>query len=185
MDAEFLQSKYQFIRFQRNAFLATTILLCLGVIVLSVCVLKKSERIIITPPILEKEFWVDAHRVSPSYLEQFSVYLAQLMLTKTEHSAESQRKAVLRHVAVDVAEKINAKLLQEEKMLKDEHASFVFFPIDVQVDLNALKAILTGDRTTYLSGNAVSSKRESYELTFSCKGARLLLTGLSYKGKAE
>jgi conjugal transfer pilus assembly protein TraE len=185
MDAEFLTSKYQFILYQRNALLAIALLLCMSVIVLSICVLKKSERIIITPPVLEKEFWVDAHRVSPSYMEQFSIYLASIMLTKSEHSAEAQRKAVMRHVAVDVAEKINSRLLLEEKKLKDEKASFVFFPVDVQVDVNTLKAVLTGDRTTYLSGQAVSTKRETYELAFSCKGARLLLTAMTYKGVGE
>lgn len=185
MDAEFLQSKYQFIRYQRDALLALVALLSVSVILLSICVLKKNERIIITPPVLEKEFWVDSYRVSPSYMEQFSVYLAQLMLTKSEHSAEAQRKAIMRHVDVEVADKINTKLLSEEKMLKDEHASFVFFPVDVRVDLTTLTAVLIGDRTTYLSGNAVTTKRETYELTFSCKGARLLLNGLSYKGAAS
>jgi len=185
MDVDFLQTKYQYVRYQRNAFLAITILLCIAVILLSICTLKKNERIIITPPILEKEFWVDSHRVSASYLEQFSMYLAQLMLSKSEHSANAQRKAILRHVDVAVADKINLKLVTEEKMLKEEHASYVFFPVDVQVDITALKATLIGDKTTYLSGKVVSTRREIYEMTFSCKGARLLLNGVSYKGEGE
>ena len=50
---------------------------------ISVCRLIGRERIVITPPVVNQAFWVEAQAVSPEYLSQMASFLAQLRLNLT------------------------------------------------------------------------------------------------------
>ena len=129
----FLEKNVKFLLFQRNVFVAFSFLLILVVLVLSSFLFFKQERVIIVPPVIEKEFWVDAKHVSPTYLEQFGYFLGQLLLAKSSQSAASQRSIVLRHTDPSYAGILKQRLIEEEEVLKKQSTSYVFYPVEIRL----------------------------------------------------
>jgi conjugal transfer pilus assembly protein TraE len=171
----------RYLIFQRNAFLALTAVLSVAVTIVSAFLFVKSERIVIAPAVIEKEFWVDSHGVSVTYLEQFGYFLGELLLSKSSQSAATQRAIIMRHTAPGYSTQLNKKLLEEEQRLEKEMAAYVFFPTEVHADISSKEVVLTGHRTLYVSGKAVSHAVESYVLHFIFQGSRLLLSSVTEK----
>ncbi len=168
----------QFLAFQRNILLGLCLILAIGVSIVGGFLFLKQERIIIAPPTIEKTFWVDETGVSATYLEQFGVFLAQQLLTKTATSAEAQRNLLLRHTHPAAFDTIRDKLLAEEMALREHNASYVFFPHRVDTDLKDLVVTLHGERTYFTQGKRLSEEAATYRLHFAYSGGRLLITAI-------
>lgn len=179
------QQNIQNLVHQKNLFAWLSFLLALVVLTLSLFLFNKKERVVIVPPVVEREFWVDSYTVSSSYLEQFGVFIGQLVLGKSVQSAPSQRAILLRHTAPSYAGPLRQKLIEEEEFLKKQNASYVFFPSQVRVDPTQMEVHLTGDRAAYSGGVQVSLNKEHYILSFSYVSGRLLLTGISSQDGGE
>lgn len=175
MNSEFHIKNLKLLNFQRNIFITLTFLLAISQLVISFFLFWKSEKTIVVPAIIEKEFWIDSNGYSSSYLEQMGYFLAKLVLEKSPQSAQTQRNIILRHVDPSYISLLNNKLIEEEKMLTEQDASYVFYPHYVQVDPTGLKVLITGDRVLFMGGKAMSTIKESYILSFLGKGSRLLL----------
>jgi len=179
MNREFLEKSSHYLRFQRNIFAALSCLLGISLILTTSFLFLKRERIVITPPTVEKEFWVDGRNVSPTYLEQFGYFLGQLLLGKSSYSASSQRTLLLRHTDPGFSTALRQKLVEEEEILKKQNASYTFFPVSIRVNPEKQEVLLEGDRVFFVSGKQVSSEREGYVLSFNLTGSRLLLSGVT------
>lgn len=182
MNSEFYKENIGLLKFQRNVFLSLCLFLAVTSSILSIFLFQKSDRVVIVPPVVEKSFWIDANQVSATYLEQFGLFLGQLILTKSPQTSKPQRETVMKHTSPEYAGVLNKKLLEEEQMLFTQNASYVFFPVDIIVDYENLQVNLIGERTTYVSGKAVSTVKEGYRIGFNSKGARLLLNRVSSIG---
>lgn len=145
----------------------------------------KQERVIIVPPVIEKEFWVDAQQVSPTYLEQFGCFLGQLILSKSPQSAASQRTVVLRHTAPEYAGTLKQRLIEEEEILKKQSTSYVFYPVDIQANIEQMSILLNGDKVIMMGGKEVCKEKEGYILRFTYSGARLLLKEIMAEKKEQ
>lgn len=181
----FLEKNIKFLLFQRNVFVALTFLLVVIVLVLSTFLFFKHERVVIVPPVVEKEFWVDAKHISSTYLEQFGYFLGQLLLAKSSQSAASQRSIVLRHTDPSYVGILRQRLIEEEEVLKKQSTSYVFYPIEIKVNLEQMSLLLTGDRLVFIGGKEVSKEREGYILRFNYIGSRLLLKEITLEKKEE
>jgi len=185
MSQLFLEKNIRYLLFQRNVFVAFSFLLILTLMILSSFLFFKQERVVIVPPVVEKEFWVDAQNVSPTYLEQFGCFLGQLILAKSPQSAASQRTVLLRHTAPEYVGTLKQRLIEEEEILKKQSASYVFYPIDIKANTDQMSLLLTGDRLVYIGGKEIYKEREGYILRFSYSGSRLLLAEIEAEKKEK
>ena len=185
MKRSYLETVTQELRFQRNLFLVLCFMLTAISLSLSLFLFQKSERVVVVPPVVEKEFWVDGKNVSAAYLEQYGYFLAQLLLGKSSYSAPNQRGVLLRHVAPEFSGALRKKLLEEEELLKQQNASYTFYPISVQANPKTKEVHIEGERVFYVSGKQISSEREVYVLSFTFTGGKLFLTGVSSKEKTN
>jgi|694.fasta_scaffold03135_10 conjugal transfer pilus assembly protein TraE len=179
MNAEFYQKNIHFLEVQRNTCFAWALLSSLSLIIVTIFLFSKEEKVIVVPSVIEKEFWVDSKNVSATYLEQMGCFLGKLLLEKSPFSASMQRKVLLRHTDPSYVGILNRKLLEEEDLLLKQNASYVFFPIDVRVDLKNREIHLIGDRTTYLADKLISTAREGYRLSFNTSSSTLLLKSVT------
>lgn len=179
MKREFSEKSSEYLLFQRNIFAAISILLAVSLVLLSTFLFLKRERIIVVPPLVEKEFWIDGNNVSPTYFEQFGYFLGQLLLGKSSHSAPSQRNLLLRHTDPSFVGTLKQKLMEEEEMLHKQNASYTFFPISTHVNPEKKEVLIEGDRVLFVGGKQVSLEREGYILSFNFSGSRLLLSGIT------
>jgi conjugal transfer pilus assembly protein TraE len=183
MKHDYLAQNLQSLRFQRNIFAALSCLVSISLIILSIFLFTTNERIIVTPPMIEKEFWVEGKHISPTYLEQYGCFLGQLLLGKSSQSAPMQRTVLLRNTAPNFVGVLKNKLIEEEETLKKQNAAYVFYPVEVKVDPKNKEVLLIGDRIFFVSGQKVSQEREEYLLSFTYSGSRLLLSGVSSQEK--
>lgn len=183
MNQLFLEKNFKFLMFQRNVFIALTFVLAIASTVLSSFLFLKHDRIVIVPPVVEKEFWVDANHVSPTYLEQFGYFLGQLLLTKSSQSAAAQRAVLLRHTDPSYAGILRQRLIEEEEVLKKQSTSYVFYPVEIKVHPEEMSLLLTGDRSVFVGGKEISKEREGYVLRFSYNALGLLLKEVSSEKK--
>lgn len=179
MNLSFFEKNLQFLTFQRNILAALSFLMAIALVCTSAFLFFKNERIIITPPVVEKEFWVDSNSVSPTYLEQFGCFLGQLLLSKSAYSASMQRAILLRHTDPSYIGIFKKHLVEEEEILKKQNSAYVFYPVEVKVNAQTLEVLLIGDRLLFVAGKEVSSKREGYLLQFAYLGTKLFLKNFS------
>lgn len=163
---------------QRNIYLTIVFTLLVVALALSIFVFSKSERTIIIPAVLEKEFWVDGTQVSPSYLEQMGCFVGDLLLTRSSSSADMQLTILMRQVSPEFSSMLSSKLAAEIAKLKKDNASYVFFRSKVIVDPQTLSVILEGDRSLILGDKILSNVHESYRLGFRNFGGKLLLSSI-------
>lgn len=183
MKKEFFETTVHYLRFQRNVFASLTFLLAASLILVSAFLFLKRERVVIVPPVIEKEFWVDADSISPTYLEQYGTFLGQLLLSKSAQSAPTQRSVLLRHTEPRFVEVLKQKLFEEEQLLQKQNAAYTFFPVTIHVDAKKKEVLIEGDRIFYVSGKQISCEREGYILGFHYTGSRLLLSGVTSREK--
>jgi len=178
MKKTFLENGIEHLVFQRNVSVALTFVLSASLLVESCFLFSKQERIIVTPPVIEKEFWVDGRHISPTYLEQMGVFLGQSLLGKSAASCQKQRDIILRHCSPLFSSALRERLLTEEALLKKQGSSYMFYLSSVSVDTGDLSVVLRGDRKMFISGKEISSRTESYQLQFIYTDGRLLFNGL-------
>lgn len=171
--------------YQKNTYSLLCLILTMVILLLSCFLFFKKERTVIIPAVVEKEFWVEEGKVSPTYLEQFSLFLGQQILGKNAQSAPIQRQIILRHVSFDSYNMFRQKLIEEEKNLKEQNISYVFFPLEVEVVPKKLKAVLKGDTVTYVGPNRTTTKQDIFELNFTYQGGRLLLKEIKSIGNGN
>lgn len=179
MNGEIHKHSLRNMMFQRNASLGLTTLLAASLVIVTSFLFMKSERVIVIPAAVEKEFWVDAHSVSATYLEQFGYFLGELLLSKSSQSSAIQKAIVLRHTDPSFSTQLDKKLFEEAQQLERDRISYVFFPTGVYTNLGSKEVRLSGERTTYISGKQISSATENYVLSFTYRGGRLLLNGIT------
>lgn len=181
MNHGFYEASYKQAITQRNLFATLSFLLAISLIVISSLLFFKRERVIISPPHIQKEYWVDENAVSPTYIEQFSSFMSQLLLSKSVNSAPHQRNVILRHTDAKFTSELRQKLIREEEMLKKQNASYVFYPVEISVNSETMESLISGDRVYFVNEKQISSERESYLLKFVYTGTGLFLNSITDK----
>jgi conjugal transfer pilus assembly protein TraE len=178
MKSSIFEENFIAMRKQRNFLLVICCLLIFPLILVSSFLFSRAHRIVIVPPIVEKEFWVEPNTVSATYLEQFGSFLGQLLLTKSSYTAETQKKILLKHVDPLYSHTLIERLDKEQELLARDQSSYVFYVTGIEVSSNTYRVLLMGNRIFSVSGKVLSEEKESYVLEFNYRGGRLLLSGL-------
>lgn len=139
------------------------------------------ERIVITPPVISKSFWVDGRHVSPAYLEEMAVFFARQILDLSPSSASYQRDVALRYVAPCFHNALRKRLMEEEERAREGQISTSFKPVQIKVDPGRLEAELTGDLLSYVGGKNAGQARETYLMRFQYAQGRLLIKHFALK----
>lgn len=179
MDRIFFERSLKSLLVQRNFLVGLSSVLGIALILASSFLFFKTERIIVIPSIVEKEFWVDSNSVSATYLEQFGCFLGGLLLNKSAHSADLHRAVLCRHTEPAYLASLKQKLVEEEEILKKQNASYVFYLSNIFVNSEFSTVTLVGERQFFIAGQQTSTENCAYTLHFTYKGARLLLSGIS------
>jgi conjugal transfer pilus assembly protein TraE len=146
MDRNFFERNLNSLSAQRNYLVVLSLLLSIALILACVFLFLKKERIVVVPAVVEKEFWVESNSVSATYLEQFGLFLGQLLLNKSSSSSEVSRNILCRHTTPQYLSLLKQKLVEEEDILRKQNASYVFYLHNIYVNPQKLKVTLKGDR---------------------------------------
>jgi len=139
----------------------------------------RHERIIITPPQLTQSFWIEGNQFSPQYLEEMALHYAHFLLDVTEKNILYQGDILLRYVTPESYGAFKAKLLADEKQLKQDHLSTRFSPTDVVVYPERLAVELSGELMSYVADKKISQVKETYQIRFRNQSGKLLIEDFS------
>ncbi len=171
------QSRLQELIAKRNGYLILSVGLLLLCILLSIMVLRLigRERIIITPPVVHKSFWVDNQQVSSEYLSEMTVFLAQLRLTVTPSNAEYQRETLLRYTDASFYGEFKNELVAEADHLIKSHLSLAFYPTQITVNAPNLTANITGDLVSTVGNAPLPAAHLTYQVRYRYTNGQLRL----------
>lgn len=161
---------------QRNTSLVFASLILITNILLGAKLLFHSDRIVIVPPEIRKEFWIEGARASSTYLEQMSLYFAKQMLDMTPETAGEIRTTILRHVSSDYYATLSQKLIEQEQYLKEHSITTVFFPKSVRVDEKHKLAKVTGQIKQMVGKEITKEEEHTYMLKYQYDGVRFLIS---------
>lgn len=151
---------------QRNVFVALLVLSLVVNILQGVERVMVSEKTIVLPPDIKQGVWLSKKEISPSYLEEWAMYLSSLALTRTPSSSSYKKDLFLRHVSPESYADLKAFLEKEGDFLAKNQASVCFNPKTVEVQSDALTATVLGTHITYVGKEKVSEHPMNIHFTF-------------------
>ncbi|MDD5366686.1 MAG: type IV conjugative transfer system protein TraE [Gallionellaceae bacterium] len=164
------------IRQNRNLWMAIA-----GLIVLLIAVMAVtwssigSSRTVVTPPTLEKSFWITNNTASDTYLIQMAQWVSYLTLDVTPDNCKYKSEILLKLAHPDYHGALQQKLrINAEKIARDNAAT----SFDVRVAKAApdiLAVILTGYLKVSINGTPVKNELRHYLARFSLDGGQAQL----------
>jgi conjugal transfer pilus assembly protein TraE len=175
MELNLKHKKIGSILFQRNFLGGLALALLIIALLQTALLFVKNEKIIILPPELKQEFWIEGNKFAPTYLEEKGMYFTHLLLDVSSSNILSQGEVLLRYVDPSFHEQFKTRLFAEEQRLKRDNVSLNFTVTDCEVYPSELELDITGDLHAYVAFKKISTHRETYRLEFSAKRGRLFL----------
>ena len=160
---------------QRNLLLALVASLLLLNSLQALYILFHEKRVILVPPDLKQEVWLEKHTVSASYLEEMALVFSTFILESSPESAAYKREIILRYAASDGYGALKRQLLSDEERLKKDHVVTSFQANSLKVDPSHLTVDLTGDFLRFVGEKRISQSRDTYRFQFTYKAGRLLI----------
>jgi conjugal transfer pilus assembly protein TraE len=175
MNRLFEQTRISYLVSHRNILAGLCSVLLAIVLLQSIFLFFRHERVIVSPPELHQSYWVEGDRFSESYLEEMAVFFAHLLLDVSSESLLYQGEVILRHVDAESYSRIRTKLFADAAQLKKENATSRFQPKKAIVSRDSMEVKLKGTMTQYVSGKDVSSYEETFVVRFSAKNGTIYL----------
>jgi conjugal transfer pilus assembly protein TraE len=133
-----------------------------------------TEKTIVTPPIIEKSFWIKGSEVSPEYLEEITRFLSTLVLNSTPKSIDGNIEMFLRYVDPLVYGDLRAIMGAKADKVKKLDMSTAFYPVKMSTKSETEKTVVVeGDFVTIVGSKQVNKERRSWRFAYAFNGGRL------------
>jgi conjugal transfer pilus assembly protein TraE len=143
------------------------------------------DRVIVTPPSIDKTFWVSKERVSSSYLEQMGSFIAYLTLDVSPQSIDWKKTMLLQYVSPDVYGVLQTRLDLEADRLRRLNATTQFSVAQLVPNEEAMNVTLKGRLATFINGARTSDIDKEYVAEFEFKGNRVQIRNFKEIGNGE
>jgi len=170
---------------QRNMLLGFVSVLLLLIIIQALCLLVKNERIVVLPPEVKREFWIEGNRFSPEYLEEMAVYFLHLALDVNQSTLSYHTEILTRYSDTETANYLQEKYERDIKKLKDNDASTTFEVKEVTVfpDKNVVHA--NGILKHFVGSKCIKEFPVIYSVSFKTYRGRLFFKEIKQEGLDE
>lgn len=165
--------------YQRNLLLGLSSILLILLMILSLSLVFKRERVIILPPELKREFWVEGNRFSSEYLEEMAAYFLHLSLDLSFETLPFNTDILLRYADSETGSYIKEKYEKDLQKLKKSGArtSFEVKELHVYPNKNIVRA--TGVLYKYVGTKRIGESKEAYEVKFRTYRGRLFFKSIN------
>jgi conjugal transfer pilus assembly protein TraE len=143
------------------------------------------DRVIVTPPSIDKTFWVSKDRVSSSYLEQMGSFIAYLTLDVSPQSIDWKKTMLLQYVSPDVYGVLQTRQDLEADRLRRLNATTQFSVAQLLPNEEAMNVTLKGRLATFINGTRTSDIDKEYVAEFEFKGNRVQIRNFREIGNGE
>lgn len=133
-----------------------------------------TEKTIVTPPTIERSFWIKGKMVSPEYLEEITRFLSTLVLNSTPKSIDGNIEMFLRYVDPLVYGDLRANMRARADKVKKLDMSTAFYPVKMSTKSETEQTVIVeGDFVTIIGAKQVNKERRSWRFAYAFSGGRL------------
>jgi conjugal transfer pilus assembly protein TraE len=143
------------------------------------------DRVVVTPPSIDKTFWVSKDRVSSSYLEQMGSFIAYLTLDVSPQSIDWKKTMLLQYVSPDVYGALQTRQDLEADRLRRLNATTQFSVAQLLPNEEAMNVTLKGRLATFINGARTSDIDKEYVAEFEFKSNRVQIKNFKEIGNGE
>ena len=138
---------------------------------------KNAPRHILTPPVLEKSFWIEGNDLSQDYLEQMGLYVLQLNLNVSPNSVRYFGKKMLEITDPRAHPEITKRIDVTAGRLERDAVSTVLSPQNIFVDVkqHPNKIAFSGKLVTLLTDKRVAEFVKTYVIEFGWVGNKTVV----------
>jgi conjugal transfer pilus assembly protein TraE len=156
-------------------------------VLLAIALAARSDRVrtVVVPAGVNKTFWVEEGSVSPEYLEQMALFLAQLVYNVTPASAEYNTRLLLNHAAPALYGALRQQGEATARRLRADNATTLFGVRAVTHDPKGPRVALHGVLSTYINEKRVAEHPKVFLFTFSVSAGRLYVTSIVETSDAD
>ena len=97
MDNGILETNIKKLVSLKNCFFLFSCILSLAVVLLTILLFSKRERVVIVPTV-GSSYWIEEGNVSSSYIEKMGLFLSDLLLNRTPSDVEKKNQIILEYV---------------------------------------------------------------------------------------
>jgi len=158
-----------------NFFLRSLCLL-LGIgLILNATVFRSKERIIISPPQVTKEFWLEANKASSEYLEQMGAFFATLGGNLSPASAEYNVSTLLGFVSTPIHAEVKREFAAQAQYIKKHNITQAYFPAAVNVDRENGTVTVSGEVVRNIGTVRIDKEEMVIHMKFTMENYKLWL----------
>lgn len=129
-------------------------------------------RTVFVPPNISKTFWVEEKAVSPEYLEQMGLFIAELLLNVQPYSVDYQLNYAKQYLDPRVSGDLSRRLDAAADQTKKGNVSSYFTVSRIQIDELSRKVAIFGGLEIWYSGQRISAKSTVFLMGFSVQNGR-------------
>lgn len=134
------------------------------------------EKTIISPPTINKSFWVSGNAVSREYLEQMAYWYAGLVLNVTPTTGDYQKQMFLHYAAPSDTGRLSAEVASRLDYLTKNSASTLFSAQTLNADEKLMKVAIAGYLDTFVGDKRVVSRHALFVVGFKYLNGRLYVS---------
>ncbi len=161
------------------------LLAVLALALVTVLLMVGRERTVLTPPTLQKSFWVEGDQVSGAYLEQMAGWIATLILDVSPGNIDYNKTILLQYAAPDAHGVLAQAMDLAAAKLKRDNATTLFAIQQLTPDEPTLSVVLKGRLATFINDKRVADTPKTYFAAFRYAGGRIQITTFKEADDAE
>ena len=142
-----------------NFFLRVLCLMLACGMVVNVVALRGKDRIVIVPPKIEREFWIDENRVSESYLEQMALFFATFAANMSPSSAEYNAKILASYTDPSAYAEFKNEIGGQAAYFKKNNITQAFFPEATKIYPDEGRVEIMGQAMRYVGQTKISTEK--------------------------
>lgn len=152
-----------------NFFLRSTIVLLAAGLILNATVFREETRVIVTPPTLTDDFWIEKNKASEEYLEQMGVFIATLAGNLSPRNAAYNIDALLKYMDHGRMLEVKDDLKGQAAYIKKNNISQTYHADSSKVDMENQSVVISGDVVRHIGAIKVSQEKMAIHVGFKVK----------------
>lgn len=159
-----------------NFFLRSLCLLLVAALIINGSFFKKKERIVLTPPKLNHEAWIDPDKASPSYLQEMAIFLATMGGNLSPTNAQYSLKIISDYIPASKYTEMMPDLEAQIMYVKKNNITQAFFPESSKIIEEKNAVDVEGKVIRNIGTQKISEEKMTYHVAFAVDNYRLYLT---------
>ena len=159
-----------------NFFLRSLCLFLAIGLILNATVFKSNDRVVIVPPQVTKQFWIESKRAAPEYLEQMGMFFAMLGGNLSPENAEYNVSLLIHHIGGSSGTSdAKADLAAQALYIKKNNITQSFYPSAVNVDPEYNTVTIEGEVIRNIGTTKISREKMFLRMKFYLENYKLWL----------